>query len=272
MKRIIALCVASAVSMASYAGDDADQPLHPVIEVRSAEQMSKEGMSEHKKAIEGLKAKLEELGELERLAIPIGAWRGATREQLLPYRFSDVTKLQSMLRDPEWKNQWHHIAAAIAIVADKKAALELVEFVKSPAASSDHRKEWNKARSTAVAALGYTLINQDIPEVLEFIERLADDKYAESLKLGNSQKAQLGAYATLYLAATDDSIALLENILDRKIAEKENKTVQALSIGEQPDSNSSNKTNKQIRMLEMYLNDAKRVRAGVSPESSNEMP
>lgn len=271
MKKIIALCVASALSIAAHADEVSGTKELPIIEMNDYGESSQAKKERRDKMKVELSEKRAHLGELERLAVPFGAYVSASREDLLPYRFSDASKLQSMLRDPEWSYYWVKIAAAISIIADKKAALDLIEFIKSTDAPEGYEREWDEARASAIAALGYTLIDQDLPEVLEFLEKLDGNRFAESLKIDDSRSPQTQAYGALSIAATDDSVALLESLLDRKEAAIASQTVQPLSVGGQQNKDRK-RDDHRIDMIKKSLNDAKRKRARIEPEPSKFMP
>lgn len=83
------------------------------------------------KAIAGMDRKRENLTELERLAVPTSSIEPPSREQVVPYRFEDVSRLLLMLRDPDWSNRWKSIATTIGMAADKDGALGLIEYIKS---------------------------------------------------------------------------------------------------------------------------------------------
>lgn len=272
MKRIIAIGVASIISIVAHAEEGSEHKYPPIIKMGDSQERSQARTEERDRLKSDLEAKRAHLGELERIAVPFGGNIRASREDLLPYRFSDASKLQSMLRDPEWSDYWVKIAAAISVVADKEAALDLIDFIENSDAPEGHEDDWNDARASAIAALGYTLIDQDLPEVLAFLEKMDDDSYAESLNIGSSRRPQVKAYAALHLAATDDSVALLEKLLNRKKAEQKGKVVKALSASDERKEVPDDHASYEIRKIDWFLNDAKRERAGIEPEPSNEMP
>lgn len=71
------------------------------------------------------------------------------------------------------------------------------------------------------------------------------------------------AYLSLAAAATDESIAILEGILSGAQTKKAKMSVQALSTGGPASSKSNESVEKDIEMLEMYLDFGKKRRAGL---------
>lgn len=213
-----------------------------------------------------LDLKRESMTELERIAVKDGAFDAPKKEEIMPYRFEDVTRLQSMLSDPQWSSSWRRIATTIGMAADKKAALGLVEFIKNGPLPEGYEARASAIRLGAITALAHTIVDQDIPEVLEFLQRLTDSEYAQSLNLGHAVPAdsvRYNAYLALAAAATDESLAILEGLLNGAQAKKARMSVQGISVGGAESSKPNETAARDIRMLEQYLEFGKRRRAGL---------
>lgn len=74
---------------------------------------------------------------------------------------------------------------------------------------------------------------------------------------------QRKAAMALSVAATDEAMAILERMLDRARAEKAQASVQALSVGSEEAGEKEAEVDRDIELLEMYLDYAKSGRAGL---------
>lgn len=223
------------------------------------------------KAKKWLEQKRDNLNEFERLALPLD-FSSPDREEILPYRFNDTSKLRTMLRDPKWASYWESIALAVGMAADEKAALDLMAYVKTPAPATVHKRYEDRGRLRAIVALGYTLVDQDVPEVLQFLEQLTDSSYAQSLKFSekrSARTARINAYHALSVAATDEAIGILETRKDEFDKSKQNGLVQSLATGEHPPSNVEKAMNGEFTLIDHYLDYARKKRAGLSGQSEN---
>lgn len=166
-----------------------------------------------------LEQRREAMGDLERLADRPGWHHAPTWEEIMPYRFGDVSKLRAMLIDPDFCEHWSVIVATIAKVADRKAAISLIDFIKRPDFPPGFQYEHSsqKARVDAVGALSFVEYEQNLPEVLEFLEQLSDDGYVKSLGFPSHEIPAVRNLAAVSLSviASDQSIAILEKLKDR---------------------------------------------------------
>lgn len=225
---------------------------------------------EREKALAELRLNRESMTELERLATREGYYHPPEREEVLPYRFNDVSRLQSMLQDPKWSRHWSSIVTTIGMAADKAAALGLIEFIKSAPLPKGYEREAAHAKMKAITALAHTLYDQDVPEVLDFLHSLTDAAYVEKVSVGHTnsiQSVRYHAFLSLAAAATNESLAILESLLGSAKTKKEQMVVQSLSAGGAAASSSEETVDDDIEMLEQYLSFGRNRRAGVAPES-----
>lgn len=203
--------------------------------------------------------------EIERFAVR-EVYGPPRREEVLPYRFDSVTRLMSMLSDPLWSSNWGNIIITVAMAADKKAALELIEFIKNEPLPAGFEARASYARLRGIAALGYATVDQDIPEVLEFLQRLTDSEYVASLNAGPRVSADVvrrHAYMSLAAAATDESMAILEKLLSGAQSKTVKISAQTHSAGLTHTSKPDKVLEKDIQLLEMYMDFAKKRQAGL---------
>lgn len=237
----------------------------PIANVSKIATKAQSGVSRDQR-VAGMELKRESLTELERLAVPMGSLDAPTRESVLPYRFEDVSRLLSMLYDPEWSTHWRSITTTIGMAADKEAALELIEYIKSDQVPVVRGREDKYAQLQAITALGHTLIDQDVPEVLAFLENLTSEEYARALAVADKasvQHVRSKAIMALGVAATDEAMTILERLIDEARAERSQASVQAFSVDRVESGDNEATPDNDIELLEMYLDYAKGGRAGM---------
>lgn len=208
--------------------------------------------------------KIETLSGLERIAVDNA---GLPRLQnILPYRFNNASQLQSMLRDPQWATDWSKIATTIAVIADKKTALDLITFIKDSNAPAGYEWDWRRARLRAVRMLGNTLIDQDIPEVLVFLEALTDPEYIKTLNFGNTsvnRTVRYNAYYTLSIAQDKRAVAILEKRKTLLSAKNKEVEFQILST----DTPRDKELDKEIESIDAYLETAQELLTQTPPKN-----
>ena len=89
----------------------------------------------------------ERLSPLELYAITPGVEGGVAREGLQRFMGQDTTRLQAMLRDPQWQIYWARIAAVLGGVGGPEVIEYLMDYIDEPAPST-------RPRAYALMALG----------------------------------------------------------------------------------------------------------------------
>lgn len=281
---LVVIAATAALISARLYGDDSAYPSETISETSTGERerptsvptkgtggwraYKESKRAEYEKWLAQLEIRRASLGPLERLAIQ-SDFNPPEREAILSYRFTSTEKLQSMLRDPQWSEHWAAIAVTIAMVADKKSANDLMEFIGNGNAPAGAENEFNRARYVAVGALRHVLVDQNIPEVVTFLEQLADQGSAQSLDVSRGISAadvRTTALFALSSVGSDASIAALERIRDRAKQRVDRQQITPASVG----SGTGIGPGDELARVEKYLEDARRRQAGLPPQPPKE--
>lgn len=208
-----------------------------------------------------LEEKRAKLGELERLAV--SSWSAPSAEDLAPYRFQDTSRLQQMLKDKDWVHSWSPIMITIATVANKKDTLWLIDYIRDSNVPTGYERVANEVRLSAIGSLSRTTIDQDIPEVIDFLKKLTDKNYVKSLNFSHRAtvtNVRQRAFLALGLIGSDESIAILEKVKQQTEASLQKSEIQPFSTTNAPDSQKSDLADD-LSLLKNYLKEAHKRRA-----------
>lgn len=209
-----------------------------------------------------LKAGKENLPPLEKMAV-YHVSSVVDDEDLMPHRFSDTSRLFSMLRDPLWARYWGSIAVTIARVADEESTLKLAEFIKDTELPQGREYDANQARLRAIRALPAVPKAQEIAELTAFLEKLTDSDFADSL--GFSQERMFGrevrnsSINALGAIGNAKAVDILQRLYQEAQAQKDALDFQPPSS----DRRVRDAVAREISLLERQLNRARAKQLGV---------
>lgn len=180
---------------------------------------------------------------------------GTPYEEAIAFVGSDLSRLQKMLRDPEWKAHWTSIATVLGMVGDEAVITDLIEYVDGPQLVEDEAAY--QAKSHAVPALGYAVARLKSQRALQYLESATNYEYWEKRIVHGSSPSDVEmrrkqmvrmAMQGLMRGETDESLEVLKKHKERKRAALRGRSV-ALEDQEE------------LNIIDMYIEEAKKVKS-----------
>lgn len=174
--------------------------------------------------------------------------------KLKQYEYMNTEPLFRLLDDPDWALHWDNVVAVIGAIADKKAAENLLEYIKIDKIEGKPYRHFMEAKSDSIAALGTTIQRGAYPEGIDFLKaHVIPGTWRQTLKnlnLSETRENRLHNQTIIVLSSigTDEAVETLTKARDHMEEEYRKKHRQA---GTKQD------LKNHLRLIDFYIEKAK---------------